>query len=153
MAEKSPTKFAIEGAKEIAEILNKLPLQVQASVLKSVNREGAKIVLDEMKKSAPVGDDRIFKSIKIRSDKENVTGVTVGPGKKAFWARFIEYGTAKRSNDAGANRGSISPKPFIRPSIDRTIDKVIKHVAGNYAELVDKYLSKQVKRINKKNAK
>lgn len=146
---KEPIRFELNGAKEIDKILSQLPVKMQAKILASINREGAKIVQAEMKKNAPVGNDVIHNNIKIKKDKENLTGVTVGVTSKGFVARFIEYGTVLRTTKKGFQRGAMRPKPFIKRSIDNKIKEVISHITDNYAALVQKYLTKEVKKINK----
>ena len=147
MSQKDPVRFNLDGAKEIDNILKKLPVQLQATLLRNINREAAKITQAEMIKNAPPGSD-IPDNIKIKNDTENKSGVLVAPTSKVFWARFLEYGTKTREG-----RGSMSPQPFIKKSIDNTIEQVVKFITGNYGELINKYLEREVKKVNRKNNK
>jgi HK97 gp10 family phage protein len=141
-------KMEIQGAKEIADILEKLPLKTEASILKSVNREAAKIVLEELRSNAPTSEIR--QNLVIRSDREDLTGILVRPSRKIFYTRFMEYGTDVRVTESGASRGQIKPTPFIRKSINNSIGKAVKYVTENYGSLIQKHLEKAIKRVNRK---
>lgn len=144
----------MQGAKEIEEMLDKLPLAMQAKILKSINRRGAVIAKDELIRNAPPGSE-IPENIEIRADKTNLTGVIVRPSKKVFYARFLEYGTEVRTTEKGANRGNIptGKRPFIRKSFAAAVPKIINYIAPNYQALILKELEKNNKRVKKANAK
>lgn len=149
--------FNLQGAKEVEEILKDLPLAVQAKILRAINKQAANIVKKELQNRAPAdGDDTVFNAIKVKNDKEDDTGVLVGINAKkgGYVQRFQEYGTKKREKKSGADTGAISqPKPFVKSTMDDKVPEVIKFVSENYAELVEKQLKREVKKINKKNSK
>ncbi|WP_192825208.1 HK97-gp10 family putative phage morphogenesis protein [Rufibacter sp. LB8] len=141
------------GASDIEKILDNLPLKMQAKILKAINVEGAKIVQKEIIRSAPSGSE-IPESIILVGDKENTTGVYVTPdGRTAYYVRWLEYGTVKRQTDKKFNRGVMNPQPFVKSAIDRSTPQALEYITKNYAELVNKYLTKEVKTINRKNKK
>lgn len=43
----------------------------------------------------------------------------VGPGKRAFYGRFVERGTPERTQKTtGKSTGSVAPQRFLRPALD-----------------------------------
>jgi HK97 gp10 family phage protein len=147
---KDDVTFDFQGLKEIDKMLSALPVDVQAKILRSINRKAAKKVETAMKANAP--SEGIKNSIKIRADKYNKSGVLVGvmDTPESFHARFIEYGTESRETKAGENRGEMPKKPFIKAAIDSTVQEALTYLQQNYAELVNKGLERRVKAINKK---
>jgi HK97 gp10 family phage protein len=147
-----PTRFTLNGAKEVEEMLKKLPLEVQGEILRKINRRGAVIAKEEMQRQAPPGS-QIPEHIQIVNDEKNMTGVIVRPSKKVFYARYLEYGTEVRQTDKGADRGQIpaGKKPFIRKAIDIAVPKILKYITPQYSELVKRKIEKYTKNIQKAN--
>lgn len=147
------TGFSLDGAKEIDDLMQQLPMEFQAQILYKLTRQGANIVKKELEANAPESEkDHIRKSIQVRKDEDEVTAVKVGiTSKKGFQVRFAEYGTQKRETDeTKANRGAITnPEPFVRKSIESKIQEVIKTFNENFLKVVKKVV-KKYKKTNKK---
>lgn len=143
----------IDGAKELDKLLSGLPKALEVKILRSVHREAAKVIQEEMKAKAPVGNDSIYNNIKVGHNKadDDKTNITVGVTSKGFVARFVEYGTQVRTTKKGWNRGDMQPRPFIQPAINSKMDTVMNNLTENYAETINKYLEREVKKISKKN--
>lgn len=144
------TRFDMKGAKEMEEMLRKLPLAMQGKILRAINRRAAVIAKEEMQRQAPA-DSQIPDHIQIANDKDNITGVIVRPSKKVFYARYLEYGTDVRQTDKGADRGNIpaGKKPFIRKAIDISVPKIIDYITPQYSKLVVDQMEKEVKKIKR----
>lgn len=148
------TRFEMAGAKEIDEMLSKLPVAMQGKILRAINRRAAVIAKNELIRNAPPGSE-IPENIEIRADKHNISGVIVRPSKKVFYARFLEYGTEVRTTEKGADRGNIPENkiPFIRRSFADATPKIIDYIVPQYGELILKELEKQNKKVQKANTK
>ena len=118
----------IDGLKELEKALLQLPKALHGKVLGAAVREGAKEIQGEAKVKAPVSagahhvgkkgrksyiasvkPGHLKRNIKIRlakSAKGEAKGY-VYVSFKAFYGKFVEYGTKK-----------MSAKPFLRPAFD-----------------------------------
>lgn len=114
----------IQGLKELQQALKELPLEIQKRPLRSAVSAGAKVILDEAKRNAPIDTGNLRKALyRYRSRKQSPTGketflVGVRKGKakyantaynrrkgrvgktyqtqgEAFYWRFLEFGTSK----------------------------------------------------------
>lgn len=120
--------ITITGYKEIDEVLRKLPSALQESTVASANMKAAKPVVEREKLLAPEGPTgNLVDSIgAVRRGKKGteVGEVWVGPrrrgGKKGFAGHLVEYGTRRRRNRNGANRGIMPKKPFAKPAFNMT---------------------------------
>ena len=144
------------GATELMKVLDDLPNDLGVKVLKDINRSGATIYRNEIKSAAPVGDDRIYKAIKIQNDRTDGTGLLVGVGSKAFWARFIEFGTTiRRTKGKGevqkkaASRGKMNAKPFVAPAIEGSTERAIEAIFNKMGKRVFLFLKRETKKVNK----
>jgi HK97 gp10 family phage protein len=151
------TKIDIIGAKELMAVMNELPDKLNVGLLRNINKVGAKEFKEEMKSNVPVGSDGIFNAIKIQNDKSDKTGVLVGVGGVAFWARFLEFGTQIRKTKGGgpiqfkqASRGVMKPEPFLAMAIERVHPRALKAIFDNMGLTVTKFLKSNLRKINKK---
>lgn len=131
-------EFEAKGLAELTRALQELPAKLEKNILRGALRASSKPISDDAKARVPVlqiPDGRriagaLKKSIRSRSvnfKKGMLTGgVTAGGSdrnKKAdtFYARFIEFGTAK-----------MAARPFLRPAIahgtSKAIDEFAKYV-------------------------
>lgn len=127
--------FEVEGLKELERDLIKLGAIGAKKALRGSMMFATKPILDKMKADVPVKSGQLKKTIKRKftAGKYAAGQLDVGPmGKKSYYARFIEYGTAPHKLGKGANRvghkgrvmnkggGAIHPgikaQPFIRPA-------------------------------------
>lgn len=130
----------VTGLKELDAALGTLPEKMQRNVLRAALRAGAKEIADEAKRLAPVKSGRLRDSIRvtsrIRYGTPTATVVAGGRGKGknkgAWYAHFIEYGTAAhvvKAPDGGflnflgirvreVNHPGARKKPFMRPAAD-----------------------------------
>ena len=129
------SSFEVEGLKELEKQLLELGAIGAKKALRASMMKSTKPILDRMKQTVPDKSGQLKKTIKRKftAGKYAAGQLDVGPmGKKSFYARFVEYGTAPHKIGKGANRvghrgkiqnkggGAMHPgskaKPFIRPA-------------------------------------
>lgn len=98
----------IEGWEELERNLRKLGSTInERELLENALMDGAKIVQDEIRTSAPYKTGQLRDSIAISKKGREKYSVRIGPSGKGFYGRFLELGTSTHS-----------AKPFVRPSFD-----------------------------------
>ena len=146
----------VKGMKELAEALNGLPDRIQANVLRSALRAGAKLIQQEAIQQVPVDSGDLRASIKVgtRSSRGIVQATIKAGGKTAWYAKFIEFGTAAHTitaKDGGflsfgghqyrsVSHPGIQARPFMRPALDGRAQAAIQAVADAMRKrLADKH--------------
>jgi hypothetical protein len=135
-----------EGFKEAYAALDGLPLKLKANVLRSVHRKAANAVL----KPGMPDHHGVNEFIKVAAARDEPTGIDFGVESRAFWFRFLEYGTSTRNTKKGYDRGQMPVDPFFAKYIDRKANAVIKYVNANYGDIIEKYFKRKFKRAMKK---
>ena len=140
----------IEGLAELHTLLQELPARIEANVLRGGMRAGAKVIEEEAKRLAPIGKDvqtagELRDSIRIsmRSRRGKVSATIKAGGKKAWYARLVEFGTAahlirpknKKSLFFAAlartevHHPGAKKKPFMRPALDSKAQQAVQTLA------------------------
>lgn len=163
------TNATIKGLAELQAALLQLSAKLEQNVMRGALRAGAKVIMEEAQRTAAFVDrsGALRDSMRVTTGAKNgrVSGfVKVGPGKKkrgkgkangkggsAFYARFVEFGTAAhviraRSGSMLAvgfslvNHPGARKHPFLRPAID-TKATAAAVAAGEYIRqrLASKY--------------
>jgi len=142
------------GAKELEAMFKSLPNELNVKILQSINRSGAAVYKSKLQETSPVGSDNIYNSIKIERDKEDGTGLLVGPGTDGFTARWIEFGTVVRQTKGkgpkqfkSAGRGTIQAKPFVLPAIETSTPAAIQSIFVNMGKKVSAFLKSHSKKF------
>jgi len=116
--------FVVENSQALTDSLRALDNIASESVLRQAAVAGARVIFDEVKLRAPVGDavyerkgsthapGTLKNSIIVAYDKERsvdgkLASYLVTWSKDAFYGRFLEYGTSK-----------MSARPFLRPAYE-----------------------------------
>lgn len=144
----------VTGLADLQKALDQLPAKLEANVLRSALRQGAKVQLAKAREAVPVqsGDLRESLRISTRSRRGLVRAILKAGNKKAFYAHLVEFGTAehwiKPKNRkslflAGVARETVhhpgaQKKPFIRPALDSTVPAVIAAVGAYLRRRLDK---------------
>lgn len=55
----------------------------------------------------------------------------------AYYWRFLEFGTPQRHTKSGANRGLITPRPWVRPAFEARADAAIEAYRVNTRDRLD----------------
>jgi HK97 gp10 family phage protein len=158
----------ISGGKQLAEFLNQLPLKIERNIMRSALRAGASVIAKEAKVNAPIKSGNLKKSIRTGSNSKKgyVEAYVAAGGKKskdgklkkgAFYAQFIEYGTAahlikpknkkklsfiakdgNRVNTFSVNHPGLQAKPFMRPALDSKGTQAVAAVTARIRERLTK---------------
>ena len=142
----------ITGLKELQQFLDALPAKIEKNILRGAMRAGSKVQMARAKELVPIETEgkhpgALRDSLRIKTSARNgvVKASVVAGNKKAFYASWVEFGTAahfiKPKNRkslffAGLAREVINhpgakPKPFMRPALDATVQAAVAAV-GDY---------------------
>lgn len=153
-------QFKIEGIKEVQQMLKKLPQAVNDKVSYDINRAAGKIVQQQLQADTPEGindkasADKASSNVIITRSKTSKNGVWIGFAKRVWYiVNVIERGVKVRKTKKGANRGSITRKPFIEESHNKAFPAVVDFLTNNFLKLTNKSLRNQARRIRRKNLK
>jgi len=147
-------KLRLTGHEDIDRVLRGLPLQVNHRVLQQAHASAAKELVDAEKLAAPEGPtgglvDSIG-VIKTPIGKAGALGeINVGPRRgryKGYAAHLVEYGTSRRANRRGANRGIMPKKPFALRSWLKTKDRVQSSIAFHLSRALLRYMNRTIKK-------
>jgi len=149
----------IVGGKELAEFLQTLPLKIEKNIMRSALRAGARVIANEAKLNVPIQDGDLRASIRTGSNakKGQVEAYARAGNKKAWYYRFVEFGTAahiikgKNGNNlkfTARDGKSISvpqvlhpgakAKPYMRPALDSKGDEAVVAVTKRIRERLTK---------------
>lgn len=86
----------INGGKELHDLLQKLPVEIETKIMRNAMAKGAKVIQAEAKALVPVKTGLLRKAIKTTRDTKRgqVIAKVKIKGKHSYLARFIEYGVA-----------------------------------------------------------
>lgn len=142
---------SVTGLAELQQFLDQLPAKLEKNVLRGAMRAGAKVQMERAKQIVPVEAagphaGALRDSLRIKTSVRNgVVKASVSAGnKKAYWARWVEFGTAphfiKPKNRkslffAGLAREVINhpgakKHPFMRPALDGTVQAAVQAVGA-----------------------
>ena len=147
--------YNLKGGEELQAFLNSLAPKIEQNILRSALRAGAKVIAEEAKNNVPVKSGALRDSIKIGTNtrKGRVTATVKAGSKKAWYYRFVEFGTAaheiKPKNAkslffAGMfgeliKHPGTRPKAFMRPALDSKSGEAINAIGA----AISKRLTKQ----------
>lgn len=119
--------FELRGMGDLKRKLSRLPSEVAQSVARPALLKAAKPIVDEARRRAPRLSGRGAAAIEAASRRQgwHEFTVAVGPSVGTKWSRrdgfyllFAERGTVPRQTKAGANKGRMTRRPFLRPALD-----------------------------------
>lgn len=142
----------IEGLAELDKLLKQLPAKIEGNIVRSGLNASARVIRDAARLKAPVEDGELKKSIRVSSKIDRKTGTItariVAGNNKAFYAHFIEYGTASYYTGTGKSvrrpykikgpvkisfgvfesidHPGVKPQPFMRPAFDENTDQALE---------------------------
>jgi len=165
----------IVGADEIIAALDNLAPKLSRKILFDAHKSVlAKTVRPDLKSVLNSFSRASRTSVSIRKAKGTDSGAYIGITTKAFWLRFVNYGTkdrktkqakierikSKRYHTVGrfgrreaANRGRVQGDKSISSALDSRVNAVLKEVQENYSDLIYEALNKEMQRVKKKFAK
>lgn len=145
-------KYAV--AEGLAELQARIGTVIDATVgdmAKKIWMQAAIVIRDEARRLAPeiqnppnspkqwwhkpgVLKSAIFAAYGAQKKPNVIVGVNY---RVAGFAHWVEYGTAIRSTEAGANRGQMTPKPYMRPALAAKRQEAISMMADGYRQLIE----------------
>jgi HK97 gp10 family phage protein len=112
----SDQSISISGLADLQKMLDELPAKIEANIMRGALRQGANVYRDRARAAAPVGKTgKLKKSIKVKTNvkKGKAVSQVVAGGGDAFYAKFVEFGTASFYEGSGKTVGGpykMSPK-------------------------------------------
>jgi HK97 gp10 family phage protein len=136
----------VKGLSELQALLNTLPAKLEANVMRSAMRAGAKVIAEEAKQQVSVKSGALRDSIKVStSSRRGVVKASIKAGGKnkktggdAFYAHMVEFGTAPhfilgplklgKGMVAGVKHPGSRAHPFMRPAFDKKAQQAVLEV-------------------------
>ena len=145
---------SISGLSDLQKMLDDLPAKIEANIMRGALRQGANVFRDRARANVPSKSGKLKKSIKVKTSlrKGKVTTQIVAGGGDAFYAKFLECGTASFYEGTGRTVGApykIEPKnkkalKFGEVFSDSAVHEGVKPVAfmrrafdGGTTEVID----------------
>jgi hypothetical protein len=145
--------FEIKGLKEVEQAIKDLPVKMQASVYRAINRKAVKRFVVDNIRSAVNYSAKTERGIQVVNDRDDKTAVYGGVTSDVFPLRFADLGTAARYTEKGAFRGAIAGKHQIQPIILNSVNDIIKSENEEIGNETIKILEKRIKSTGKQIAK
>jgi len=137
----------ITGMAEVINSLQAMGKNIKTPKLQKVIRQSSQRIINTARTLAPVntGDLRDSIGFITTKDSTNLDKTLIGL-RKEYYNNYLgvmfEYGTAPRIQSNGRYTGSLAPRPFMRPALDRNAanvtDEVIKGVDSMLRDLAKK---------------
>lgn len=145
----------IEGAAEIQKVLDSLAPRVRGKVMVAALRSGGNVIRTSAKQRIPIRSEPGAKAFRKGGSKGRLPGfgrasvivrkvrggdiVEVGASKRAFYLRFLEFGTR-----------FISARPWLRPAFDETGAAVLERIGASLRTNIDRIATGAARQFNVK---
>jgi hypothetical protein len=165
----------IIGAEEIIAALDRLEPKLSRKILFDAHKSVlAKTVRPDLKSVLNSFSRASRTAVTIRAAKGTYAGAFIGISTKAFWLRFVNYGTKDRKTKQAKierikskryyavgrwgrreamNRGRVEGDGRISSTLDSRVNEVLKEVQENYSDMIYEALNKEMQRVKKKFAR
>jgi HK97 gp10 family phage protein len=144
----------IAGGRELAELLQTLPVKMEKNIMRGALRAGAAVLREEVKRNAPVATGALRDSVRIstRARKGQVSASVKVGNSIAWYAHLIEFGTrphvitAKPGSALNVNGTEVKKvkhpgivgRPFIRPAVDHQLPAALAAVTARVRQRLTK---------------
>lgn len=167
----------VSGLRELDQMLKQLPANIEKNVLRGALRAGQKVFADaakgNLRSNGSVDTGELEKSVRVRFKRKSekfgwVRSYVMAGNAKAYYAHWVEYGTATYYTGSGRTVGKayeitpkvagslflggllresvmhpgIKPKPFMRPAVDENTDTALNQVAEYMRKRIPKEMKK-----------
>jgi HK97 gp10 family phage protein len=148
-------EIKIEGLAELNKMLQLLPAKIERNILRGGLRAGAAVFRDKAKVNVPAQMQSLRRSIRITTNARSgrVMATVVAGSRDAYYAHWVEYGTASYYTGKGRSVGQpyairprggaaalrfnniytgsvihpgVRPKPYMRPAVDAGTDEALR---------------------------
>lgn len=126
--------LAITGGADLDAFLRTLAPNIERNIMRSALAAGARVIRDEARANVPVHLGELKKSVRVttRSKNGTVSASVKAGSKKAWYWRFVEFGTAAHEIKPSRMRSMFfaglfsdliehpgaRARPFMRPALD-----------------------------------
>lgn len=149
-------KVTLTGVEEIDAVFKGLPTVLQDKVLQDAHAKAVSFTVNRAKLLAPEGPTgNLVDSIGVvraRGKGRTEMGlVYAGPRRRgknrAPHAHLVEFGTKRRENKRGANRGVMPAKPFMQPAWNQTKGEVMRVIPVELGRKVYAFMRRTIKKF------
>lgn len=126
----------VKGLKELQAFLDQLPAKMEANVMRSALRAGAKVILEEAKRNIAVKDGHLRDSLEI-STRMRLATATARIKTDLYYAKWVEYGTAAHlikmdEKDKPMRRTRRGLKAYSMKTINKMINRGSLVIGGHF---------------------
>lgn len=137
----------VTGIGETIKALESVGANIEGKELQQVMREQGSKVIATAKALAPVDTGDLRDSIGFITSKDDKfkNKVLIGTRKNYhnhYLGVMYEFGTAPRIQKNGRYTGSIEPRPFMRPAMDKNKQSIVNGVYAGISKIVGKLAKK-----------
>lgn len=167
----------ISGLRELDLMMKQLPANIEKNIMRGALRAGqnvfAKAAKSNLRQNGSVDSGELERSVRVRFKRQSerfgfIRSYVLAGSKKAFYAHWVEYGTATFYTGNGRTVGGayeitpkvagslllggllrdsvmhpgIRPKPFMRPAVDENFDTAVNRVAEYLRKRIPKEMTK-----------
>jgi hypothetical protein len=127
-------EIEIKGLDQIYKVLEGIPAEIGGEAFKKVAREiGNKEVVPSVKKELHYSA-KTEEKIKTDNGEKNELSVYVSPVYKAFFLRFLEFGTQERKTNKRFKRGKVTAAHNLESAYSQSIEPVQKYIQDNLSD-------------------
>jgi len=137
-----PAFFSVKvtGGKQIEKALKELEPKLAKKVVRKACRDGAKVLKEEIEKTAPQDTGALAASVKIKTKfRKGIASATaeIGEGNfkgETFYAAMVEFGTSKQP-----------PQGYMQQAFDNKKEQVAKQTEDAIRQGIDKIVKDSTK--------
>ena len=146
-------KIEIQGLREITEALEALPDGMKDDVVGKANRDILNRLVKPQVRGAIPYSPKSKAAVAVRQERGNKTSFFVGITSKAYWLRYVEFGTTQRQTRKGYNRGTMPQRSFLDRVLEGSVPQVTKEISNEYGNIIKKVLERKLKSVSRKLSK
>lgn len=157
----------IQGLAELNKMLQLLPSNVEKNILRGGLRAGAAVFRDKTRENIPAQMLALKRSIRITTNSRSgrITATVVAGNRDAYYAHWIEYGTASYYTGKGKTVGrpyairprggiaalkfnniymgsvihpGVKPRPYMRPAVDAGTQEALRAMVDYMKSRIEK---------------
>lgn len=137
----------VTGIEDTIKALRAVGASIEGKELQNVMRNEGRKVIATAKALAPVDSGDLRDSIGFITSKDDKFKSTVLIGtRRNYYNHYLgvmyEFGTAPRIQKNGRYTGSIEPRPFMRPALDKNKESIVNGIFSGVSKIVTKLAKK-----------
>lgn len=137
----------VTGIEDTIKALRAVGASIEGKELQNVMRNEGRKVIATAKAMAPVDSGDLRDSIGFITSKDDKYKSTVLIGtRRNYYNHYLgvmyEFGTAPRIQKNGRYTGTIEPRPFMRPALDKNKQSIVNGIFNGVSKIVTKLAKK-----------